>query len=168
MRKECIVLIGMAGVGKSTVGAALANFLRYQFTDLDEYIHEKDHLTIQEIIDARGEEAMMELEKQRMYEITLKEIVIAPGGSIVYHSDLMNYLKLQGTIVYLKDTYENVQNRLKNVTSRGVIGLRYKSLREVYEERLPLYEKYADIVTNGENKSVNEIVREVVNRLQTI
>lgn len=168
MRKDCVVLIGMAGVGKSTVGAALAISLNYRFTDLDKYIQEKENLTIQEIIDARGEEALMELEKQRMYEITLKERVIAPGGSIVYHSELMNYLQQQCIIVYLKDTFENVCHRMKNISTRGVVGLKNKSLRDVFEERLPLYERYADIIENGENKSVNEVVQEVVNRLQTI
>lgn len=167
MMKECIVLIGMAGVGKSTVGSAIAKSLNFKFTDLDNYIFEKDHLTIQEIIDSRGEEALMELEKQRMYEIILKKNVIAPGGSIIYQSDLMKYLKGQCTIVYLKDKFENVRNRLKNISTRGIIGMKNKSLRDIYEERLPLYEQYADIVEDGENKSVTEVVREVVDRLQT-
>ncbi len=158
----------MAGVGKSTVGSALAKHLNYKFTDLDEYIREKDHLTIQEVIDTRGEQALMNLEKQRMYEIDLNERVIAPGGSIIYHPDLMKYLKQQCNIVYLKDTFENVRDRMKNISTRGVVGLKNKSLYEIYEERLPIYEQYADIIVERENKSLHEVVSEVLNRLQTI
>lgn len=164
MKKNCIVLIGMAGAGKSTTGMALARILKFRFTDLDTYILEKDGKSIQDIIDTRGEEALLQLERQRMYEIDLKRRVIAPGGSIVYHSDLMDYLKLNSVIVFLDDSYENVASRLENARARGIIGLRSKSLRAIYDERRPLYSRYADITVDPRNKSLEQVIREILDR----
>jgi shikimate kinase len=162
--KESIVLIGMAGSGKSTIGLALARTLGFSFTDLDEYILDVDHKTIQEIIDTKGEEALLKLEKQRMYEIDLKSRVIAPGGSIIYHPDLMEYLKQHSVLVYLDDTYEKIEGRLKNVSTRGIVGLNRKSLREVYDERRPLYSRYADITVDSEGKSQEQLIKDILNK----
>ena len=93
MKNESIVLIGMAGVGKSTIGTTLAQALAFGFLDVDNYIFQKDGKRIQEIIDSEGEEALLQIEKRRMYEINLPGMVVAPGGSVIYHSDLMSYLK---------------------------------------------------------------------------
>ena len=131
MKKESIILIGMAGVGKSAVGKSLSEALGFNFIDLDEYILEKDGKTIQEIIDDEGEEAFLQLEKQRMYEIGLTRRVIAPGGSIIYHSDLMEYLRQCATLVYLEDSFENIAERLISVSTRGIVGLSNKSLRQI-------------------------------------
>ena len=155
----------MAGVGKSTIVSALAAHLRYKFTDLDDYIRERDQQTIQEIIDSRGDQALLHLEKQRMFEIDLNQRVIAPGGSIIYHSDLMNYLKKNCTIVYLEDTFENVRSRIKDASARGIVGFKNKSLHMIYDERQPLYSQYADITVKPEDKSLDEVVQEITNRL---
>ncbi len=165
MKKDCIVLIGMAGVGKSTVGLALARSLAFNFTDLDEYIQEKEGLTVQEIIKTQGEAALLELEKQRMYEIDLRRRVVAPGGSIIYHPDLMEDLKQRSIIIYLNDSFENVEGRLKNASTRGIVGLKSKSLREIYDERQPLYAKYADITVDPEGKSPEQVIEEIISRL---
>jgi shikimate kinase len=165
MEKESIVLIGMAGVGKSTVGSALARSLGFSFTDLDAYIREKENLTVQHIIETRGEAAFLELEKQSMYEIDLKHRVVAPGGSMIYHFDLMEYLKRHSKIIYLNDSFENVESRLKNALTRGIVGLNRKSLREIYDERQPLYAKYADLTIDPEGKSPERMVVEILNQL---
>ena len=162
MKRESIVLIGMAGVGKSTVGISLAKALGFSFIDVDDYILEKDGKTVQEIIDAEGEEALLQIEKQRMYEIDLTRRVVAPGGSIIYQSDLMEYLRQHSTLVYLDDSFENVEERLKNVSARGIVGLRNKSLRQIYDERRPLYFRYADITLNCQGKSQDQLVREIL------
>ena len=112
MKSESIVLIGMAGVGKSTIGMALAAELGYDFIDVDDYILQKDGKRIQEIIDSEGEEALLEIEKRRMYEIRLPEMVLAPGGSIIYHSDLMDYLKKSAVLIYLDDSFTNIEAKL--------------------------------------------------------
>ena len=162
MKSESIVLIGMAGVGKSTVGASLAEALGFNFTDLDDYILGKDGKTIQEIIDDEGEEAFLRLEKRRMYEIDLTRRVVAPGGSIIYHSDLMEYLRQHSTLVYLDDSFENVEEKLADMSARGIVGLKNKSLRQIYHERRPLYSEYADITVNCQDKSQEQLAREIL------
>lgn len=162
MKIESIVLVGMAGAGKSTIGTLLSKALGFDFIDLDNYILEKGGKTIQEIIDDEGEEALLRLEKRRMYEIDLARRVVAPGGSIIYHSDLMKYLKQNSTLVYLDDSFENIEERLTNVLARGIVGLRDKSLRQIYDERSPLYSRYADITINCQGKSQDRLAREIL------
>ncbi len=162
MKSEGIVLIGMAGVGKSTIGTSIASALGFNFVDLDEYIKEKEGKTLQEIIDNKGEEAFLQLEKQRMYEVDLTRRVVAPGGSIIYNSDVMEYLKHNSTLVYLDDSFENIEQRLTGVSTRGIVGLKRKSLRQIYDERRPLYSKYADITVNCKNKSEDELAEEIL------
>jgi len=162
MKSESIVLIGMAGVGKSSIGLSLSRSLGFNFIDLDEYILEEGGRTLQEIIDEEGEEAFIQLEKRRMYETDLSHTVVAPGGSIIYHSDLMEYLKQHSTLVYLEDSFENIEERLTSVSARGIVGLKNKSLRQIYDERRLLYSRYTDITINCQAKSQDEVVREIL------
>ena len=162
MKSESIVLIGMAGVGKSTIGRSLASALKFDFIDVDDYISEKEGKTLQEIIDAEGEEAFIQIEKQRMYEIDLAHRVLAPGGSIIYHPDLMKYLKQRSTLVYLDDSFENIENKITNLSVRGIVGLKSKALRQIYDERRPLYFQYADILIDCRGKSQEQMVREIL------
>ena len=162
MKGESIVLIGMAGVGKSTIGMSLAKALGFNFIDVDNYILEKNGKTIQEIIDDEGEEALLQLEKRGMYEIDLPRAVVAPGGSIIYHPDLMEYLKQNSILVYLDDSFENIAEKLAGELNRGIVGLKNKSLRQIYEERKPLYSQYADIAVNCQDKSQGQIVSEIL------
>lgn len=164
MKSESIVLIGMAGVGKSTVGMALAEDLGFEFIDVDAYILQKDGKRIQEIIDSEGEEALLQIEKRRMYEIDLTRMVAAPGGSIIYHPDLMNYLKENAVLVYLDDSFKDIEAKLVGGLDRGIVGLRYKTLRQIYEERRPLYFRYADITIDCREKEQDEIVAEILGR----
>ncbi len=162
MNSESIVLIGMAGAGKSTMGRSLAETLGFEFTDLDDDIEEKAGKTVQEIIDDEGELALLQLEKQMMYEINLTRRVVAPGGSIIYNPDLMEYLKQHSTLVYLYDSFENIERRLTDAAIRGIVGLRDKSLRQIYDERSPLYSRYADITVDCRGKSWDQIAREII------
>ncbi len=162
MKRESIILIGMAGVGKSTVGRSLAEALGFDFIDLDDYIEEKEGWTLQEIIDAEGEQAFLQIEKRRMHEIDLIRKVVAPGGSVIYHSDLMEYLKQRSTLVCLDDSFENIEGKLENVSARGIVGLKNKSLKQIYDERRPLYLRYADITLNCQGKSQDQIIREIL------
>jgi shikimate kinase len=161
MKNNSIILIGMAGVGKSTIGVSLAKTLGYNFIDVDKYIQEKDGKTIQEIINDQGDEALLQLEKRRMHEIDLKRKVVAPGGSIIYHADLMEYLRQNSTVVYLYDSFENIETKLTGEMERGIVGLGEKSLRQIYEERNPLYSRYADITISCLDKSLDIIVEEI-------
>ncbi len=161
MNKESIVLIGMSGAGKSTIGRLLSEALGFSFTDLDDYISEKDGRTIQEIINDEDEQAFLQLEKQSMHEIDLTRRVVAPGGSIIYHPDLMEYLKQHASLVYLDDSFQNIASRLKHTSTRGIVGLRHKSLKQIYDERSPLYSRYADITVHCQEKSGAQIVSEI-------
>ena len=168
MKNESIVLIGMAGVGKSTVGLSLAKALGFTFIDVDKYIWEKDGKTIQEIIDDEGDEALLQLEKRRMYEISLPHKVLAPGGSIIYHPDLMEYLKQNSVLVYLKDSLENIEAKLTGEWDRGIVGLKNKSLRQIYDEREPLYSEYADITVNCHGKSQDQLAEEILDHYSSL
>ncbi len=162
MKSESIVLIGMAGAGKSTIGTLLSKALGFGFIDLDSYILDKDGKMVQQIIDDEGEEALLQLEKRRMHEIDLDRRVIAPGGSIIYHPDLMEYLRQNSTLVYLDDSFENIEERLTNALARGIVGLKDKSLRQIYDERRLLYSRYADITINCQGKSQDRLAREIL------
>ena len=164
MKSDSIVLIGMAGVGKSTIGSSLARALGFEFIDLDEYISETEGRTLQEIIDTDGEPAFLQIERRRMHEIDLTGKVVAPGGSIIYHPDLMEYLRQHSILVYLDDSFENIASKLTNASARGIVGLRNKSLQQIYDERRPLYSRYAHITVDCRGKSPDKIVTEILHR----
>ena len=165
MKSKSVVLIGMAGVGKSTIGMALSEALGFDFVDLDEYILENDGKTIQGIIDDEGEEALLRLEKRRMSEVDLTHKVVAPGGSIIYHPDLMAYLRQHSTIIHLDDSFERIEARLANASTRGIVGLKNKSLRQVYDERRRLHSRYANMTIDCQNRPSNQVVREILRHL---
>jgi shikimate kinase len=164
MTRESIVLIGMPASGKSTIGRNLAAALGYQFTDLDVYIREKEGRSLQAIIDSEGEAALGKIEKLRMLEIDLNKRVVAPGGSLVYHNDLMENIRQKAVIVYLNESLQALQKRLANAATRGIIGLKEKSLAELYAERTPLYARYADITIDGDNLTRQQISDEIRSR----
>ncbi len=167
VKKESIVLIGMAGSGKSTAGIVLAKSLGFGFIDLDLYIKEKDHLTINDIIETAGDEALIQIEERRMHEIDLKSRVVAPGGSLIYNPRLMEYLKQQALIIFINEAFKNIEKRLKNASSRGIVGLKHKSLYEVYCERLPLYRQYADIIIDSTGKSPEQVSEDIITQRQS-
>jgi shikimate kinase len=160
--KNGFALIGMAGVGKSTIGSSLAKALGFEFIDLDIYLYQKEGQTIQQIIDAQGEAALLEMEKRGIYEIELAFKVISPGGSIIYIPEIMQYLKQSTCLIFLDDTFENIEKKLGDATIRGIVGLRSKSLEEIYHERQPLYIKYADITINVAGKTKEEVISEIL------
>ncbi|MFH1639800.1 MAG: shikimate kinase [Chloroflexota bacterium] len=163
MQNGSIVLIGMAGVGKSTVGRLLSCALRCRFIDVDDDIVAKSGKALQDIIDDDGEEALLQIEKQRMFAIDMScPVVVAPGGSIIYHPDLMEHLKQHATLVYLEDSFETITARLGDISKRGIIGLKSKTLKEIHEERKPLYSRWADLTLNCRDKSPEIIVKEIL------
>ncbi|HEX7475742.1 MAG TPA: shikimate kinase [Dehalococcoidales bacterium] len=168
VQKESLILIGMAGAGKSTIGRLLASTLGFSFTDLDDYIREKEAETIQSIIDRLGEAALLLIEERRTYEIDLKHRVIAPGGSIIYRPALMDYLKQRAILVFLDEPFEIIRERLKNAASRGIVGYRGKSLQQIYLERHPLYVKYADITIEPQGKSPAQVVAEIIDHYNSM
>lgn len=155
---ENIVLIGMPGVGKSTAGVVLAKVLGYKFVDADLLIQEEEKRLLHEIISQDGTEKFLEIENRVNANIQAEKTVIATGGSVVYGAEAMEHLKSIGTVVYLKLSYEILEKRLDNIKGRGVVLKDAQTLRDLYEERVPLYEKYADIVIEEEDLTVEETI----------
>lgn len=140
-----ITLIGMAGVGKTSIGRALAKQLDFVFLDVDELIEKSTQVSLQRLIDTKGEQAFLKIEEQTILGLELKkETVISTGGSVVYLPLAMEYLKKHSRIVYLEASFKNIETWVSNRLARGLVGLKTKTLLEIYQERLPLYERYAD------------------------
>ena len=149
-----ITLIGMPGVGKSTIGVVLAKVLGYQFLDSDLLIQKQERRRLREIIEEEGYTGFKEIENRVNASIDVNHTVIATGGSVVYCEEAMNHLKSVGTVVYLKLSLNSLAKRLGNLKGRGVLLREGQTLESLYEERTPLYEKYADIVVDQEGKDL--------------
>lgn len=159
--KENIVLIGMPGAGKSTVGVVLAKRLGLSFLDSDLVIQEREGCILHEIIEKEGLDGFNEIENQVNASIDVKRTIIATGGSAVYGKEAMQHLNEIGAVFYLKLSYEELKNRLGDLSERGVSIRKEQTLLDLYEERKPLYEKYADYVVDCEGKSIREVVEEM-------
>lgn len=148
-----ITLIGMPGAGKSTIGVVLAKVLGYQFLDSDLLIQKQEKRRLSEIIE-EGYKGFKDVENRVNASIEAENTVIATGGSVVYCEEAMEHLKSIGTVVYLKLSLNALSKRLGNLKSRGVLLREGQNLTDLYEERTPLYEKYADIVIDEEGKDL--------------
>ena len=149
-----ITLIGMPGAGKSTIGVVLAKVLGYQFLDSDLLIQKQEKRRLSEIIEEEGYKGFQEVENRVNASIEAENTVIATGGSVVYCEEAMEHLKSIGTVVYLKLSLNALSKRLGNLKGRGVLLKEGQTLAGLYEERTPLYEKYADIVIDEEGKDL--------------
>ncbi|MGI6030650.1 MAG: shikimate kinase [Eubacteriales bacterium] len=163
-----VVLIGMPGCGKSTIGVVLAKTMGYRFLDTDIVIQEMQHRKLQEIMDADGVEFLLQAEEEAILSTQCSETVIATGGSAVFSQKSMNHLKENGVAVYLQLPYETVEQRLSNLATRGVAGSGTMTLREIYDMRTPLYSRYADVVIDCRNKGIEEIAQEVSDIMQKL
>lgn len=159
MTKDNIVLIGMPGVGKSTVGVVLAKNMGYSFVDSDLLIQEQEGKLLHEIISERGLDGFNEVEDQVNASIDRSRAVIATGGSVVYGAQAMEHLKQIGTVVYLSLPYEELSERLGDLNERGVSIRDGQTLEDLMQERTPLYEKYADVTIDCEGRQIREIVQ---------
>lgn len=165
MRKDNIVLIGMPGVGKSTVGVILAKVLGYQFMDADLLIQKQEGKLLREIIAERGTEGFIQVENRVNASIEAVHTIIATGGSAVYGKEAMEHLKEIGTVIYLKLPYQTLQKRLEDIKGRGVVLKEGQNLQDLFEERAPLYEKYADIQVEESGLDVEQTVEEILREL---
>ena len=156
--RDNVVLIGMPGAGKSTVGVVLAKRLGYSFVDSDLVIQERYGKLLHELIEERGVEGFWKLENDVNASLKLHRSVIATGGSAVYGAEAMEHLREIGTVLYLKLPYEEIEERLGDLNARGVTLRPGQTLRDLYEERIPLYEKYAHKVMECQGKQLRELV----------
>ena len=139
-----IIIIGMPGAGKSTMGVILAKTLGMKFVDTDIVIQEDTGRLLQEIIDDEGPEAFKKIEEKAILSRQYRNAVIATGGSVVFSEKAMEHLKSDGVVIYLRISFEEMVRRLKNITTRGIVLVTGQSLRDMYDQRIPFYEKYAD------------------------
>lgn len=165
-KKDNIVLIGMPGVGKSTIGVVLAKILGYKFIDADLVIQEKTGRLLKDIIAEDGIEEFIKIENAVNSSIHAKKTVIATGGSVIYGKEAMEHLSKIGTVVYLQLELPALSRRLGSLKKRGVVLKKGQTLKNLYDERIPLYEKYADIIINEHHCSIKKTVNKIVGELE--
>ncbi len=159
-------MIGMPACGKSTVGVILAKTLGKNFLDTDLLIQIREGDLLQNLIDEKGMESFLAAEEKALLSIDIENTVIATGGSAVYSDAAMKHLSGLGDIVYLELSYESICERLDNINTRGIAMGEGETFRSLYEKRIPLYEKYADIRVNVEGLNVEESVEAIISALQ--
>lgn len=158
-----LTLIGMAGAGKSYVGKQVAEKTGLEFVDIDDVLEVQYGKTIQEILEEVGEQEYLEREARALMGATQgrDNLLVSPGGSIVYRDDAMAHVAAISKVVYLKVPFETIEGRKKDAAPRAIIGLGRKTLRQLYDERHPLYEKNADLVLETEKMSDDELVQAI-------
>ena len=164
--KKNIILIGMPGCGKTTLGTELSERLGYGYIDSDSVIVAREGKLLSEIIADVGMEGFLDIEAKINSELCANRCVIATGGSVIYRDKAMQHLKTLGRIVYLQLPYEVIERRLGDLKKRGVALKDGFTLKDLYNERTPLYEKYADITVPLNGQSIKSAVEEIARRLQ--
>ena len=167
-KKNNIVLIGMPGVGKSTVGVILAKVLGFEFLDADLLIQKQEGKLLREIIEEVGTDGFIQVENRVNASINCDHSIIATGGSVVYGREAMEHLKTIGTVVYLEVPFSTLEKRLSDIKGRGVVLKEGQTLYDLYIERTPLYEKYADVRVLEDGLGVEETVAQLVSKLQNL
>ena len=160
-----IVLIGMPGCGKSTVGVILAKVMGMEFCDTDIVIQQKEGRKLQDIINNDGNDAFLKCEENALLSLNVNGAVIATGGSAVYSDAAMQRLKKDGKIVYLKVSEKEIERRLADFAARGVAIKDGMTVKDLYNERIPLYEKYADITVVGEGSDIPTVIGKIAEEL---
>lgn len=160
-----LVLIGMPGCGKSTVGVLLAKALGMAFVDTDVVFQAKEGRKLQKIIAEIGIDAFLEREEETVLNLCCERTVIATGGSVVYGRRAMEHLHAHGLVVYIRLPYAEIERRLSNLATRGVTLRDGQTLHALYEERIPLYEKEADIVLDACGLDIEQTVEAMARRM---
>lgn len=157
-----IILIGMPASGKSTVGVVVAKRLGYEFVDTDLLIQKQEKRLLKEIIAEEGNEGFLVIENQVNRDLEVENAVISPGGSVVYCEEAMKHFQEIGTIVYLKATFEEINRRISNAKNRGVVLKEGQTLKDLYDERVKLFEKYADLTVEEAGDGLEETIDKVL------
>lgn len=157
-----IVLTGMPSAGKSTIGVILAKVLGYSFMDSDVLIQEQEQKLLKDIIEEKGIDGFLAVENNVNKNIKANHTVIATGGSVIYGIEAMNHFRENDIVIYIKLSYEAIYNRLGNIRQRGVVLKNGQTLLDLYNERCPLYERYAHITIDAENLNPEELMEQIV------
>ena len=167
MFESNITFIGMPGAGKSTIGVVVAKMLCKTFIDTDLLIQNKEGKRLSKIIDEIGNKKFLKLENDVIASLKVHNSVISTGGSAVFAKEAMEHLKKTSTVIYIKVPYETLEARLRSLTKRGVVFEEGQTLRDIFDIRTPLYEKYADIVIDSDNSvDIQETAIKIVNLLE--
>ncbi len=160
-----IILIGMPGCGKSTVGVLLAKLLGYNFIDTDLLIQSRENKKLYEIINENGLEYFSKIESEVLSALKCEKSVIATGGSAVYSKVGMENLKSLGRVVYLFVPLKEIKRRVTNLSTRGVAIKDGQTLTDLYKEREPLYRHYADITVDCNKKKILDNAEKIIRAL---
>ncbi len=163
-----IVLIGMPGVGKSTLGVILAKLIGYRFIDTDLIIQERCGMLLKDIIAREGVDGFIKTENRICASVKAERSVIATGGSVIYGEDAMAHLRSIGTVVYLKESFDVISKRISDIKGRGVVARAAQTLSDIFSERSPLYERYADTVLDMSGQSIEACLERLVSALDNL
>jgi len=166
MKKSNVILIGMPGAGKSTVGVILAKRIGYDFVDTDLVIQARAAKSLQAVINEQGLEAFRKIEEEVLLELEVERTVIATGGSAVYSRLAMTRLKKDGIAVFINTPLQILQSRIADMSSRGMVISPGKSFADLFVERNPLYHQYADFVIDDQGKTVEMTAEEIAQSLE--
>lgn len=165
-KKSNVILIGMPTSGKTTIGTELSSKIGYGYIDSDSVIVARQGKSLRALIEELGNEKYLDVEAMVNSQLSAQRCVIATGGSAIYRDNAMEKLRENGKVVYLKMSYDEMARRLGDYKARGVVLKDGFTLKDMYNERVPLYEKYADITVELDGKTVAESVQAVVEALQ--
>ena len=157
-----VILVGMPACGKSTIGVVLAKTMNKGFVDTDILIQQAESRTLQEIIDQEGNDYFHHVAERVLLDFDGEDYVVATGGSAIYFDRAMDKFKEKGVVVYIKVTLDTILERLNNIRSRGVTLEKGQTIADLYEQRIPLYQKHADVVIEADGLSVVEVVEKMI------
>ncbi len=166
MTRTNVILIGMPGAGKSTVGVVLAKRLGFDFLDTDVLIQARQGRRLQEIIDSDGLAAFRQIEEAALLSLACRRTVVATGGSAIYSNAGMAALKSCGTIVFLDLPLEELARRVRDMDTRGMVIDPGETFPDLFARRLPLYRRWAELTIDSRGKSVEDLATEITHRLQ--
>lgn len=161
MNKSNVILIGMPGSGKSTCGVVAAKMLLKNFYDTDLLIQNIEEMSLQQILDQKGEDYFSKKEEEAICSLDLKGTVIATGGSVIYSDRAMAHLKSLGKIIYLHLDFDQMAKRISNLETRGVLLKNGETLLDMFNGRLPLYEKWADVTVECSQSTAEQTAAKI-------
>ena len=166
IKRKNLILIGMPGSGKSTVGVILAKALSRPYLDSDILIQLKENRSLQDIVDADGYMVLRHIEEQVLLGINCENHVIATGGSAAYSDKAMKHLKENGVIIFLDASLDTLRSRIHNYETRGLAKRADQSFADLFEERFKLYTTYADIVIDSNDRTQDQVCDDIHEQLQ--
>lgn len=168
MTKSNIILIGMPGAGKSTVGVILAKRIGFHFIDTDLLIQSQEKSRLQQIIDSQGLENFRKIEEQMLLSLHTEQSVIATGGSVVYSEKGLEVLGKTGLLIYIQVSLTGLQKRIADMGQRGLVMAKEQTFEQLYQERTPLYKKFAKLTISGEGINAEQVAATVEKKINQI